>query len=85
MFKAIGSFFYNFLFIDQKEKHLSHTKFWSNIGYGVMVWSFVYTTIKGTVAIDPMFWLIFGTVVIGNRTVGKVLTQKKLDKQTENK
>lgn len=80
MIKAFFSFIYNFLFIDQKEKHLSHTKFWSNVGYGTMVFSFIWTTVKGTVGIDPMFWLIFGTVVIGNRTVGKIFG-KKLDIQ----
>jgi len=70
-------FLYNFFFIDQYTKELSHTKFWSNVGYIIMCWSFVYVILQGTTGIDYMLWLLFGAVVIGNRTAKKALTKGK--------
>ncbi len=56
------------LFIDQERNQLSHTKFWSNIGYGAMTYTFVYAVMFGTTT-DVMIWALFGLVVIGNRTI----------------
>ena len=65
---------YQFLFIDQKTKHLSHTKFWSHIGYGVMCYTFPYAVVNGS-QIDYTLWLLFGIVVIGNRTLIKAFVK----------
>jgi hypothetical protein len=71
------NFIYRFLFIDQKTSELSHTKFWSNIGYGIMCWSFVYVVWVGKTEINYELWLLFGVVVIGNRTLKTVLLKGK--------
>lgn len=76
---------YQFLFVDQKSNTLSHTKFWSQIGYAVMCWAFVFVILEGKTAIDASLWLVFGSVVIGNRTAAKALNtftqNKKEDKE----
>lgn len=75
---------YQFLFVDQKSGMLSHTKFWSQIGYAVMCWAFVFVILEGKTAIDASLWLVFGSVVIGNRTAAKALntfTTKKEPKE----
>lgn len=75
-------FLYQFLFVDQKSGTLSHTKFWSQIGYAIMCWAFVFVILEGKTAIDASLWLVFGSVVIGNRTAAKALntfTAKKKD------
>lgn len=66
--KRFNNFLYQFLFLDQNKKQLSHTKFWSNIGYGALVYTFVYAVINGT-TVDIMIWALFGIIVVGNRTV----------------
>ena len=68
-------FIYNFLFMDDGK--ISHTKFWSNLGYGIMCWSFVHVVLEGSTAINYELWLLFGVVVIGNRTLKKKLLEKK--------
>lgn len=67
------NFLYNFLFIDRG--NISHTKFWSNVGYAIMCWSFVYVIWQGKTEIDYMLWMLFGVVVIGNRTLKKKLLE----------
>lgn len=71
MFKFIKQF----LFIDQKTNLLSHTKFWSNVGYGVMCYTFVYAVMYGS-EIDYMLWGLFGMVVVGNRTVKEIFKKE---------
>jgi len=66
-------FLYQFLFIDQKSQTLSHTKFWSNMGYTIMCISFLFVVYQGTTDIDYMLWLLFGVIVIGNRTAKQIL------------
>lgn len=66
-------FLYNFLFIDQATKEISHTKFWSNIGYGIMSWGFL----SGTAPADYMLYIAFGAIVIGNRTAKNFLMKNK--------
>jgi len=70
-------FLYNFLFIDQNTKQLSHTKFWSNIGYGIMCWAFIFVLINDTTNIDYMFWVLFACAVIGNRTAKEIMKKDK--------
>lgn len=73
-------FIKQFLFFDQKSGLISHTKFWSQVGYLIMCWAFVYIIITGETKIGYELWLIFGSVVVGNRTVAKALntfTNKK--------
>lgn len=74
--KKIFEFLINFLFIDQKTNQLSHTKFWSNIGYGVMCFTFTYAVMYGS-KVDYMLWLLFGVIVIGNRTIKNMLQRPK--------
>jgi hypothetical protein len=62
------NFLKNFLFIDQNSGKLSHTKFWSNVGYGALTYTFVYAVMYGT-TVDIMIWALFGLVVVGNRTI----------------
>jgi uncharacterized membrane protein YjjP (DUF1212 family) len=68
MFYKIFNFIYQFLFVDQKQGHVSHTKFWSQVGYAVLCWAFCYTIIKGN-KLDSDIWLFFGSVILGNRTI----------------
>ena len=60
-------FLYRLLFIDDTN-HVSHTKFWSNVGYACLCFTFVYAVMYGT-TVDVMIWALFGVVVIGNRTL----------------
>jgi hypothetical protein len=66
---------YNFLFVCQKTGEVSHTHFWSQIGHAVMVYTFVYAVMYGS-EIDYELWLLFGVVIIGNRTLNKVFSAK---------
>ena len=61
-----------FLFIDQTTDQISHSKFWSNVGYAVMCFTFTYAVINGT-EVDESIWMWFGSITIGNRTLKKVL------------
>ncbi len=70
-------FIYNFLFIDQKTQEISHTKFFSIIGYIIMCWSFIFVVYQGTTNIDYMLWALFGGIVIGNRTIKEKLMKNK--------
>ena len=71
------SFLYNFFFVDQAKKTISHTKFFSVIGYLTMIAAFGWTVVTGTPGPDAMIWMIFGAVVIGNRSLNKRLEQPK--------
>ena len=61
-----------FLIVNQETKKISHTKFWSNIGYGTLVGSFIWAVLKNA-TIDPLLWVLFGSVVVGNHTMDKIL------------
>ena len=69
------NFIKQFLFIDQNTKILSHTKFWSNVGYAVMCYTFIYAVMYGTET-DYLLWGVFGVVVVGNRTIKAILMAK---------
>lgn len=68
---------YTMLFIDQKTGKSSHTKFWSNIGYGCLCFTFVFAVIHGT-TVDVMIWALFGVIVVGNRTVIRLFDKNPL-------
>lgn len=56
--------------------NISHTKIWSNIGYAAFTGVFVYASIFA-VAVDPTLLMVFGSVVIGNRTLKVALKDFK--------
>lgn len=60
-------FLYRLLILDDSNQ-ISHTKFWSNVGYACLCFTFVYAVMYGT-TVDVMIWALFGVVVIGNRTI----------------
>lgn len=74
MFKALKIL----LFIDQSKNQLSHTKFWSNVGYAVMSWGFWHTIYYNQNNIEPILWLAFGAIIIGNRTARKIIENKEV-------
>lgn len=69
------NFLYNFLFVDQKSKLISHTKFFSVIGYIILCVMFPYAVLMGS-KVDYMFWGLFGAVVVGNRSLNKAIANK---------
>lgn len=78
MFKAIKwlfIFLYHFFFIDQATGHQSNTKFFANVGYIIWCYLFPYAVIYGSKAAFDL-WLVFGAVVIGNRTLNVMLQNK---------
>lgn len=68
MIKSFFNFMYRFLFLDENRNKLSHTKFWSNVGYACLCFTFVYAVMYGS-TVDVMIWALFGVIVVGNRTV----------------
>jgi len=78
MFKAIKwlfIFLYHFFFIDQATGHQSNTKFFANVGYIALCYLFPYAVIYGSKASFDL-WLVFGAVVVGNRTMNVMLQNK---------
>jgi hypothetical protein len=82
MFKAIYNtiktaaiFTYHFLFIDQATGQMSNTKFFANVGYIIWCYLFPYAVVVGSKA-GMDLWLVFGAVVIGNRTLNVMLQNK---------
>lgn len=64
---------YEMVFIDLKTGEMSHTKFWSNIGYLCLCWSFIYQVLHNQA--DFMVSAVFATVVVGNRTLLKFINK----------
>lgn len=62
-------FLFQFIFVDQKTKELSHTKFWSHVGYSLLAWGFYTVIIAGVSEVDTTIWLVVGTILVGNRTL----------------
>lgn len=78
MFKAIKwlfIFLYHFFFIDQATGHQSNTKFFANVGYIIWCYLFPYAVVHGSQATFDL-WLVFGAVVIGNRTLNVMMQNK---------
>lgn len=55
---------------------MSHTKFWSNVGYGVFIYAFIIA-VQTNQALPEYFYLFMGSVLLGNRTILKVLEHLK--------
>lgn len=53
----------------------SHTKLWSNIGYGVFTWAIIHRTLTGTVSDE--LWLIYVSVVALHSTASNLLSKYK--------
>ena len=70
------------LLIDQDKNRLSHTKLWSNIGYAIMCYTFVYAVMFGSQA-SAELWLIFGGLVIGNRSLNKWMARGQSNERTK--
>lgn len=70
--RRLGSFLYQFVFVDQTKQRLSHTKFWSHVGYAAMVYAFLAQHQQ-----DATIYMLFGLIVVGNRTVMKLLEKKQ--------
>lgn len=73
--KLVFVFIHHFLFIDQLTGQVSNTKFFANIGYIIWCALFPYAVIHGSQASFDL-WLVFGAVVIGNRTLNVMLQNK---------
>lgn len=52
---------------------LSHTKFWSNIGYGVMTWAVITKVINSTASDDLL--LIYISVTAMHTTASNLLSK----------
>jgi hypothetical protein len=76
------NFLKNFLILDQNSGKLSHTKFWSNVGYAALTYTFVYAVKNGT-TVDVMIWALFGLVVVGNRTILQLFRVPEKEKEKE--
>lgn len=62
--------------MEDKKGQISTTKFWANIGYASLIGTFIYSVVA-SVPIDPTLMLIFGTIVVGNRTAAKMIKDFK--------
>ena len=81
--KYTAIFLYHFWFIDQTTGQQSNTKFFANIGYVIWCGLFPYVIVKGISS--PMdLWLVFGAVVIGNRTLNVLMQNKYGNPQNPN-
>ena len=65
----LSKFIYDFMCHDFTHDRVSHSKFWSNIGYAVMTWAFIHVINAGNTEVDYMLFLLFGVVVIGNKSL----------------
>lgn len=70
--------FKEFLMLD-RDKNVSSTKLWQNIGYFTIVVTFIYSVVADQ-AIDTDMMLIFGSIMIANRSVNKLVYRAFPDK-----
>ena len=70
------------LVVDQANNRLSHTKLWSNVGYLIMCYTFLYAVMFGSQA-GAELWLIFGGLVIGNRSLNKWMARGQSYERTK--
>lgn len=68
-------FLYQFIFVDQAKGHISHTKTFSVFGYALMCWGFFFSVLENQPA-DFNLWIVFGAVVVGNRSLNNYLSKK---------
>lgn len=69
---------FRLVFVDRRTGEVSHTKFWSNVGYACMCYTFVYAVMFGT-KVDVMIWALFGVIVVGNNTVLKLMNRNNIN------
>ena len=69
LMSKVFKFLYDLLLHDFSNDHPSHTKLWSNIGYGVLTWAFIHIVSVGKTEIDYMLFFLFALVVVGNKTL----------------
>lgn len=79
--KWVFIFLYHFFFIDQATGQQSNTKFFANVGYIIWCYLFPHAVILGSKAQFDL-WLVFGAVVIGNRTLNVMMQTKAGIQQT---
>jgi hypothetical protein len=70
------------LLYEEKDGVVSHTKFWSNVGYFLMCWAFIFITTK-MILKDPFpmsewveMFIVFGGFVTGSRAYSKWIMHK---------
>lgn len=73
MIKICLRFLGNLFVIDQNTKQVSHTKLWSNVGYLIMCIAFLHQVWDSSVTTE--LYLVFGALVIGNRTLNKYISK----------
>lgn len=76
------NFLYNFMFINQITGKISHDGFFQVIGMAVMTWAFIHAVLHGSNASYDL-WLVFGTVVVGNGALQKVIQARSGVKQID--
>jgi len=75
----MGKWLYEFFF-GTAEEGPNHVHFFSVLGYLIMCESFVYAVHEKSGA-DYMLWLVFGAVVIGNKSLNDYFSSKTPPKQ----
>lgn len=68
-------FIYQFLFIDQTTGRISHTKFWSQIGYLLSSYVFVLAFSSG-IGTTELF-VAYAAIVLGNKTLLQLMKKKE--------
>lgn len=62
------------LITDAATGQLSHSKLWSNIGYGALTHAFIFDAMSG--GLSDMKLFAYGAIVIGNATASKIVSMK---------
>ena len=68
-------FLYQFLFVDQQTHLISHTKFWSQIGYLLSSYVFVLAFSSG-IGTTELF-VAYAAIVLGNKTLIQLMKKKE--------
>ncbi len=66
---------FNLLFINSKTGKISHSKFWSNVCYVVLIWAFIHSIMYGQLA-GEIIWLVFCAAGVGNYTAQLLLKER---------
>lgn len=74
----MGKWLYEFFFGNSDTP--DHVHFFSVLGYIVMIESFIYAVHEKSGA-DYMLWLVFGAVVIGNKSLNDYFSNRAPPKQ----
>lgn len=79
MIKTLGKIFKGLFY---RGDTISHTKFWSNIGYGVFTWAIITKVINNSVS-DDLF-LIYISVTALHTTASNLLSKYDFGKGKQN-